>query len=879
MIHPFLRRWLNALAGSPHPIRRRITPPPRSRSWLVLEALEGRCLPSTVTNLTDHDPGSLRNAIATTPAGGTVDFQPGLSGTITLTTGELAISKNLTIAGPGADVITVSGNDSSRVFGVFVGTVDISGLTIANGGGSSFGGGIYNQGTLTVTASTLSGNAAIGLGGGIYNQGTMTVTASTLTGNAASGVGNGGGIYNQFGGKLTITDSTVSGNTAISGGGIYIAAGSLTITSSTVSGNAATSGGGGIDNTAGPQAITSRNTILAGNTAPSSPDVSGTLNSQGHNLIGDGTGGSGFHPTDLVGTSSNPIDPKLGPLQDNGGPTQTMALLPSSPAIAAGDPTGASQWDQRGPDYSRLVAGITDIGAFQVQTTQVFRVTTAQDAGAGSLRQAILDANAASGFNVIAFDILGAGTVINVASELPALTVPVFVNGTSQSGFTGAPRVLLNGTKAGPGANGLTVTRGGTIVRGLVVNGFDGAGILLLDDGGNLIAGDYLGTNISGTVAVGNGVGVSINDFSGDTIGLSQTTAASRNVIAGNHQDGVAIVSGSGNTMQGNFIGTDAAGMAALPNGYGVEIFSGSFNTIGGGPGPGAGNVVSGNLSDGLAIYSDGNVIQGNRIGTDVTGTSPLGNGGDGVMVLAYQYGYNNAIGGTEAGAGNTIAYNGGYGVRVTNGTGEAIHENAIYANGAGGIGLFGGANQAEPAPQLTAATSGGGTTTVSGSVAGAPNAVLVVEFFANTVCDPSGYGQGERFLGSVTVSTDADGVGNFMTTLPVAVDVGQFITATATDTGGNTSQFSNCQVVTGTSDPTGPSSGKAGPVGSVAADAGADSAATTAAPLPAAGRDGAATAPTTAAAPVQGAMPPHAQDAVFAGWDTGTDGLMLDWM
>src|SRR5262249_17249398 len=109
-------------------------PRKRGRSRLHLETLENRCLLTTVTNLTDHDPGSLRDAIATTPSGGTVDFQPGLSGTITLTSGELMIAKDLTITGPGASVITVSGSHASRVFNIAATfTVDISGLTIADG--------------------------------------------------------------------------------------------------------------------------------------------------------------------------------------------------------------------------------------------------------------------------------------------------------------------------------------------------------------------------------------------------------------------------------------------------------------------------------------------------------------------------------------------------------------------------------------------------------------------------------------------------------------------------------------------------------------------------------------------------------------------------
>jgi hypothetical protein len=141
----------------------------------------------------------------------------------------------------------------------------------------------------------------------------------------------------------------------------------LTLTNATLSGNSASISGGGIFTSTSALVTALRNTIIAGNTAPAAPDVAGTLASQGHNLIGDGTGGSGFAASDLVGTSSNPIDPKLGPLQNNGGPTFTMALLPGSPAIGAGDPTDAPMYDQRGPGFPRAVNGKIDIGAFEVQ--------------------------------------------------------------------------------------------------------------------------------------------------------------------------------------------------------------------------------------------------------------------------------------------------------------------------------------------------------------------------------------------------------------------------------------------------------------------------------------------------------------------------------
>jgi hypothetical protein len=367
-----------------------------------LETLEGRCLPSTVTNLDNAGPGSLRQAILDTPAGGTVDFQPGLSGTITLTTGELLINKDLTVAGPGADVLTVSGNVHSRVFDIAATfTVPISGLTITQGVATPVGGGILNAGILTLSRCTLSGNGALGSGispgsgGGISNSGTLTVMDSTISGNSAApsyssggGISNsgtliligstvsgnnvttdglhasgGGGIRNS--GTLTITSSTLSGNTAgLDGGGIYNG-GPLTISNSTLSGNSAGSssfaGGGGLYE-AGAVA-TLEDTIVAHNTGPtSSPDVSGSLNSQGHNLIANSQGGSGYAATDLLN-----VDPRLGPLQDNGGSTQTMALLPGSPAIDAGDNSDAPMWDQRGAPFRRIVNGTIDIGAYEVQ--------------------------------------------------------------------------------------------------------------------------------------------------------------------------------------------------------------------------------------------------------------------------------------------------------------------------------------------------------------------------------------------------------------------------------------------------------------------------------------------------------------------------------
>jgi hypothetical protein len=303
---------------------------------------------------------------------------------------------------------TLSGNSASYYGGGISngGTLTVSDSTLS--GNSAFlGGGVYSSGTLTVSNSALSGNSAFGgrggFGGGITNSGissggTLTVSNSSLSGNSATVAG--GAIYNEFG-TVTVSNSTLSGNSADLGGGI-LNNGTLTVSDSTLSGNSSGGSGGGIwNNGTGPVTLTNvtltanrcgslvsvhggglfvssgapvlHNTLIAGNfrgaTGTTADDVNGPLDASGdYNLIGDGTGMTGLSDGvngDRVGTASAPIDPLLGPLQNNGGPTQTLALLPGSPAINAGGNTYATATDQRG--FARIVGGAIDIGAFEVQ--------------------------------------------------------------------------------------------------------------------------------------------------------------------------------------------------------------------------------------------------------------------------------------------------------------------------------------------------------------------------------------------------------------------------------------------------------------------------------------------------------------------------------
>lgn len=346
----------------------------------------------TVTDTSDSSPNSLRAAIADAAPGDTINFSLTLPATITLTSGELLISKNLTISGPGASSLALSGNSASRVFEIASGTsVAISGLTIqsgnaggGNGGGisnvgtltlmnsilsgnsSSNGGGIYNAGTLTVMNNTLSSNSSP-FGGGIFNGGTLSVSNSTLWGNSASVTG--GGIDNI--GTLAVTNSTLSGNSSSTypGGGIYNGAGTLNVSSSTFSGNSAgqiwVNGGTGIV----------KDSIVANSASGNCAAGAGTFTSEGYNLSDDGSCTSFLNQTGDLNSTPAGLDPSG--LQNNGGYTQTIALLATSPAIAdiplnptnhCTDVNGAPvATDQRGVTRPQQ-ATACDIGAFELST-------------------------------------------------------------------------------------------------------------------------------------------------------------------------------------------------------------------------------------------------------------------------------------------------------------------------------------------------------------------------------------------------------------------------------------------------------------------------------------------------------------------------------
>ena len=312
------------------------------------------------------------------------------TGTINLRSGQLDITSNITINGPGSNLLTLRGGDTAhRIFFVNAPAVAISGMTVRNGIGpspSGAGGGIQNAGALTLTdvvvtdnqaGSGGSGSTNGGSGGGIDNSGTLTMTNCVVSNNfSGSGTlgatssedgsgGRGAGINNT--GTLTVTNCTISGNRVQTGprpgdnlgGGIYNG-GTLTLTNVTIGHNSG-AGAAGVFN-AGTANV--KNTIIAPPRFVGIPDVAGPFNSLGHNLVGDAGTSTGFTDKvngDIVGTATAPVNPLLSMLFNYGGPSPTHALLPGSPAINAGTSDGAPAQDQRG--VGRV--GAVDIGSFE----------------------------------------------------------------------------------------------------------------------------------------------------------------------------------------------------------------------------------------------------------------------------------------------------------------------------------------------------------------------------------------------------------------------------------------------------------------------------------------------------------------------------------
>jgi hypothetical protein len=319
-------------------------------------------------------------------------------------------------------------------------------------------------------------------------------------------------------------------------------------------------------------------------------------------------------------------------------------------------------------------------------------VVNTNDSGPGSLRQAIIDSNADSGDrDTIVFNIPGAGVrTITPLTALPTLSQPVIIDGATQPGFAGTPLIELNGSDVA--GNGLWLTGGNSLVRGLAINRFGAAGIRIDAPGGNVIQGNRIGTNAAGTSDLGNtGDGIAIFGGTGTIIG--GTSVEARNIVSGNNAVGIRIdgPATSGTLIYGNYIGVDATGSAGLGNNAsGVAVGGGATMNVIGAAVAGAGNVISGNGNMGVTLFGAGvnsNVVSGNRIGTDAFATTAIPNAFHGVNITD---GANNVIGsGTPEGR-NVISGNSESGVSISGAaaTGNFIEGNLIGTNGSGTSGI-----------------------------------------------------------------------------------------------------------------------------------------------------------------------------------------------
>jgi filamentous hemagglutinin family protein len=460
------------------------TPTVHLNAPIILQA--GRTLSGTATIVNVANTGRIQNGVDVAAVGANVNLAAGTF------IESLRINKSLALTGAGAGDTIVNANGGGSTVTIPVGNVTLNGLTITGGNTNSNGGGINftGTGTLNVTNSIISGNTAgdadLGGGGGIYvDRGTLSVTNSTISNNTAP---RGGGIRLRGGAgtaNATISNSTISNNTATDGGGIFNRQ-SLTITNSTISGNTASNNGGGIftdgdaardvvnllnnvtitNNTADSDnsgvgdgggifrgtfsfggitatTVSIRNTIIAGNfdrpnnSTAGTPDVSGTFIDQGNNLIGKSDGSTGFIVSTLVGTNANPIDPRLGPLQNNGSSTQTHALLPGSPALDAGITVTGITTDQRGVSRTGIEDTVPDIGAYEAIKVRFSNPTYSVDNTSNATITARVDRTPPTGVggNVIVEYSTSDGTAIAGTDYTTTTGTLTFTNTTTSQTF------------------------------------------------------------------------------------------------------------------------------------------------------------------------------------------------------------------------------------------------------------------------------------------------------------------------------------------------------------------------------------------------------------------------------------------------------------
>jgi len=463
----------------------------------------------------------------------------------------------------------------------------------------------------------------------------------------------------------------------------------------------------------------------------------------------------------------------------------------------------------------------TVLAGFATARANTFTVTNTSDVGPGSLHDSILEANAAPGADEIHFNIPGSGVqkICVNRNGLPEITDPLTIDGYTQPGASPNTRALgndaiilihLDGRNdfSGP-VNGLVISAGNSVVRGLSITGIparvyggipggpppsppEGDVILLKTNGGNLIEGNFIGvTPNGGSAGLYHYTYIGVEVLSDDNR-IGGTSPASRNVIS--HQYSAIVSQGNGTVIEGNYTGTDASGFTAVNNGQGITALGDNVRI--GGTAPGSGNLITGSQTNVvIGPQATGTIVQGNLIGTKADGSGNLGTLSNAMRI----YGSQTLVGGLEPGAGNRISYAiRGIAVAANNAAGNTIFSN-VFTEGYGyGIDLGNdevtrndlgdadaGANSLQNFPIVTSVIRSSESTRVIGGLDSTASTEFTLQFFVKRLSST-----GDDLLGTACVTTDSAGAARFDFTFPGNTAANEFISATATDADGNTSEL-----------------------------------------------------------------------------------------
>jgi CSLREA domain-containing protein len=738
----------------------------------------------------------------------TIDgYTQGVSSANTLAVGDNAVI-NVELNGTSAGALTDGLN-------ITAGSCTVRGLAIyrflGDGielGGTAGGNTITGNfiGTNATGVGTTNGNARDGVN--ISNVGTNTIGGSTpqdrnvISANTLEGVEISGtsATGNFVQGNYIGTDRNGTADVGNGQNGVFVAG-----PSNSIGGSTATPGQGA-------------GNVISGNTLAGVRITSGgNTNTVAGNLIGLQANGT----TALANVLEGVFITNAATTNTIGGVTSDLRnVISGNNAAGASDGveingTGTNSNKVQGNYIGTTAAGTTAVPnggdgikiANGAQSNTVGGLTATPGTAAGN----VISGNPSDGVELV-----GTASIITSSNTIQGNLIGLQAGGIALLRNTSNGILIDNSSSNTIG--GSTSTARNVITGGTTVNS-DGVDIQDNPSDNNVVAGNYIGTDINGTAdfgAGGDGVRLSGTGPDNNTIGGSATTpgTAPGNVISGNNSDGVEITASgtTGNLVQGNLIGLQVNGTTALANtDNGVLIGnSAATNTVGGStptPGTGLGNVISGNTNDGVELNgTTSNLVQGNLIGLQSNGTSALPNVANGVLIT--NSAGSTSVGGATAGLGNTIAFNGGDGVFVESGVNNAIRRNSIHSNTDLGIDLGPngvtandnldsdtGANNLQNFPIITSANFN--TQIIIGRLNSVAGQTFTIDVYKNPTCDGTN-GEGRTYLGSlVTAATNGSGDVTFSFTSGVAFTSTDVITATATDSNGNTSEFSACATAT----------------------------------------------------------------------------------